>query len=301
MRGSQAGQGGSSRGPRAARQGPRGVRRLLAALDLLHGRPRHQLGRRGRLRRRRLPPASRRRPDQRIHPPAPLRVPLTFLPDEGESEPALHVGDQPRAQTLGSSPPVAWSFSPARLNAVGAGPAASRGPRRARLHYVEREDPGGGHPNRAGDATVLPGAALRHARSQAPGAVSCGTRARQAPAVARTPFHKPVRNGTRNSPAPLDNFFLRWFLTGSTQLEPRHRRVLASGGDRCGGLLVMLAEHAHHGGRRGMLAFLLGPWRSRAAGDVSQAHFLPAQVERGGEHRFVGDGGAADRLAPGTG
>ena len=43
------------RGPRAARQGPGGVRRLLAALDLLHGRPRHQLGCRGRLRRRRLP------------------------------------------------------------------------------------------------------------------------------------------------------------------------------------------------------------------------------------------------------
>jgi len=40
---------------RAARQGPGGVRGLLAALDLLHGRPRHQLGCRGRLRRRRLP------------------------------------------------------------------------------------------------------------------------------------------------------------------------------------------------------------------------------------------------------
>jgi hypothetical protein len=50
-----AGPGGGSRGPRAARQGPRRVRRLLAALDLLHDRPRHQLGRRGRLRRRRLP------------------------------------------------------------------------------------------------------------------------------------------------------------------------------------------------------------------------------------------------------
>jgi transposase len=50
-----AGPGGSSRGPRAARQGPRRVRRVLAALDLLHGRPRHQLGCRGRLRRRQLP------------------------------------------------------------------------------------------------------------------------------------------------------------------------------------------------------------------------------------------------------
>ena len=43
------------RGPGAARQGPRRVRRLAAALDLLHGRPRHQLGCRGRRRRGRRP------------------------------------------------------------------------------------------------------------------------------------------------------------------------------------------------------------------------------------------------------
>src|ERR1019366_5315978 len=35
---------GGRRGPRTARQGPRRVRRLPAALDLLHGHPRHQLG-----------------------------------------------------------------------------------------------------------------------------------------------------------------------------------------------------------------------------------------------------------------
>src|SRR5690349_14873113 len=80
------------------------------------------------------PPAStpraapRRRPDQRLISPAPLRVPLTFLPDEGESEPVPASGTTPY-DTLGSSPPVARSFSPARLNAVGAGPAASGGPR----------------------------------------------------------------------------------------------------------------------------------------------------------------------------
>ena len=38
-----AGQRGG-RGPRAAREGPRRVRRLAAALDLLHRRPRHRLG-----------------------------------------------------------------------------------------------------------------------------------------------------------------------------------------------------------------------------------------------------------------
>jgi NAD(P)-dependent dehydrogenase (short-subunit alcohol dehydrogenase family) len=40
------------------------------------------------------------------------------------------------------------------------------------------------------------------------------------------------------------------------ELESRHRRVLADGDDR-GGLRVMLAQHAHHGGRRRVLAFLL--------------------------------------------
>jgi hypothetical protein len=36
-------------------------------------------------------------------------------------------------------------------------------------------------------------------------------------------------------------------------------------------------------------------------GDVAQAHRLAAQVQRGGEHRLVGDCRAADRLAPGAG
>ena len=78
-----AGHGGAGRGPRPARQGPRRVRRLLAALDLLHGRPRHQLGSRRRRRCRQLP----RRPARpgggcltsaSCHHPA--RVPETFLP-----------------------------------------------------------------------------------------------------------------------------------------------------------------------------------------------------------------------------
>ena len=89
-----AGQRGGRRGPRAARQGPGGVRRLLAALDLLHGRPRHQLGCRGRRRPpASTPPASRRQPDQRFA--RTRRVPQTFLPDEGESEPAARRGPAP--------------------------------------------------------------------------------------------------------------------------------------------------------------------------------------------------------------
>ena len=72
------------------------------------------------------PPATRSRlPDQRR---ARIQTaPETFLPDEGESEPVPASGITP-CDTLGSSPPVAWSFSPARLNAVGAGlPALAAG------------------------------------------------------------------------------------------------------------------------------------------------------------------------------
>ena len=92
-RGIAAGQRGGRRRPRAARQGPRRVRRLLAALDLLHGRPRHQLGSCHRP----AGPAScrRRQPDQRFHPAPAKRVPETFLPDEGESEPVPASGTNP--------------------------------------------------------------------------------------------------------------------------------------------------------------------------------------------------------------
>jgi hypothetical protein len=43
--------------------------------------------------------------------------------------------------------------------------------------------------------------------------------------------------------------------------------------------------------------FLLASGDDEPGGDVAQAHLLPAQVEGDGEHRVVGDGGAADRLA----
>ena len=48
-----------------------------------------------------------------------------------------------------------------------------------------------------------------------PGAVSCGTPGRRAPAVARTPLHKTIRNGTRNSPHRLTKIFLRWSRNAS--------------------------------------------------------------------------------------
>ena len=72
-----------------------------------------------------LPVTRSRLPDQRR-----ARIQISALdlpPDEGESEPVPASGTTP-CDTLGSSPPVAWSFSPARLNAVGAGlPALAAG------------------------------------------------------------------------------------------------------------------------------------------------------------------------------
>jgi hypothetical protein len=116
--------------------------------------------------------------------------------------------------TLGSSPPVAWSFSPARLNAVGAGPAAPRGRAEPACTTWSEKTPGGGHPEPAPGVAVLPGAELRHARSHIPGAVSCRTLGRRAPAVARTPLHKPFAMAPETLWHLLTNFFLRWCQAG---------------------------------------------------------------------------------------
>ena len=75
---------------------------------------------------------------------------------------------------------------------------------------------------------------------------------------------------------------------------PVHRRARR----RRPAVFVVLAENAHHGRRRRVLAFLLAGGDDEAGRDVAQAQLLPAQVQRDGEHRVVGDGGAADGLAP---
>jgi len=104
----QAGPGSRqvSGGPRAARQGPGRVRRLLAALDLLHGRPPHQLGSRDRLRCRQ-PPGGGSLTSASCPHPAP--VSQIFLPDEGESEPVPAQGTSP-VRHPGQLSPVARSF-----------------------------------------------------------------------------------------------------------------------------------------------------------------------------------------------
>jgi hypothetical protein len=56
-----------------------------------------------------------------------------------------------------------------------------------------------------------------------PGAVSCGTPGRRAPAVARTPLHKPIRNGTRKLSAPLDKHLLTLVWAGIPVSRHGHR------------------------------------------------------------------------------
>ena len=91
-------QASGRRGPRAARQGPRRVRRLVAALDLLHGRPRHQLGSR---RRRRAAGCQHdpRRPGggglTSASMPAPAGCPRPSSPMRGRASPSRPSGTNP--------------------------------------------------------------------------------------------------------------------------------------------------------------------------------------------------------------
>ena len=113
--------GGGGRGQGAARHRPRGMRAALAAaLDLLHGRPRHQLGSRGcglRAPASTPPVTSRRQPDQRV---SRTRLGAPDLPPRGGGQRARRNQDQPRGKPWAAVPRAARSFSPARLNAVGA-------------------------------------------------------------------------------------------------------------------------------------------------------------------------------------
>src|SRR6266567_4516701 len=105
---------------------------------------------------------------------------------------------------MGSCPPVARSFSPARLHAVGAG--------LARLHYVEREDPGDGHPGPR-RATPPPGAGLHHALNQATGPRAAGRQPEATPARSNNhPGQGPaLQINAKTLRQRLTNFLLRWF------------------------------------------------------------------------------------------
>jgi hypothetical protein len=61
--------------------------------------------------------------------------------------------------------------------------------------------------------------------------------------------------------------------------------LLLPGGRGDGGLVVVVAEQAHHGRGRGVLALLLSRADDEPGGDLAQALVLGAQVESGGTAR----------------
>ena len=145
----------------------------------------------------------RRPPDQRFHAATTCTGAQTFLPVRGRTSPPVRRGPAP-SRTLGSSSPVARGFSPARLNAVGAGPPASRGQAEPacttwseKTRVTERPDraPGRHTPARGTSACPQP------ARSPVPlpPATYTGT-SRSKNHQIRNPHHK----SRKVSPAPLD-------------------------------------------------------------------------------------------------
>ena len=113
-------------------------------------------------------------------------------------------------ETTGSCLPVARSFSPARLHAVGAGRPRIARAGRARLHYVEREDPGHGHLDRATD-----GHRPRRGSSPCPqpGRSAAHHRPAEHASTARSKNHQVSqhRKSTQNDLRQhLTSFLLRW-------------------------------------------------------------------------------------------
>jgi hypothetical protein len=86
------------------------------------------------------PPAARRRPPDQRCTACTRGGTLDLLPDEGTASPQTRRGPTSQ-ETLGSRPLVARAFSPARLNAVGAGPPAPRGPSPLALRRARRPGP----------------------------------------------------------------------------------------------------------------------------------------------------------------
>jgi hypothetical protein len=79
------------------------------------------------------------------------------------------------------------------------------------LHYVEREDPGGGHPNRAGGTSFFLGAVLVMPAVRPAAPASCESRARRAIIRSKTPSSQARSQRHQKTLPHLDNLFLRWF------------------------------------------------------------------------------------------
>ncbi len=142
---------------------------------------------------------------------------------------------------------------------------------RARLHYVGREDPGGGRRNRAAERLV-PGAELPHARVRAAAARIRGHQPRRAPDVARTPDQNQSTKNIRNPRRRLTHHFLRWLSAAQSPDAPAHARRSDDGrrhGHRsCGASRQRLWTSAHRHAESDGLAWPLEPLGSPGAAQV---------------------------------
>ena len=163
-----------------------------------------------------MPRKSRRRlPDQPFSPP-PCTGALDLPPDEGRASPHFRRGPAP-PDTLGSSPLVARSFSPARLNAVGAGvPAFCGHAEPACTTWSEKTRVTGAQDR----ATRRPSrrAELRHALNDVPGD-------RQSHATRHASATRSNNPRPRPSPAPTTETFTHRLTTSpyaGVRVPPRH-------------------------------------------------------------------------------
>jgi hypothetical protein len=149
---------------------------------------------------------SRRQPDQSLS--RTRQGARDHPPDEGESEPAISLRISlaanpgqlsPGRPELLTSPVERCRGRPSRTSRAG----------RARLHYVEREDPGDGHPQPSAEHHR----AARNFRMPKPGLQARGLTA--ADASQHLPKQKPSKNPVPQSAHQysrrrLTDFFLRW-------------------------------------------------------------------------------------------
>jgi hypothetical protein len=99
-------------------------------------------------------------------------------------------------------------------------PASCRA-RRARLHYVEREDPGGRAPPTARHHDHHAAAELRHATTHVPRTRILAPPCTPTPPAAKPPAHDHHRTSNGNLPGPLDNHLLTLVMHASAVVLSR--------------------------------------------------------------------------------
>ena len=159
-------------------------------------------------------------------------------------------------------------------------PASCRA-RRARLHYVEREDPGGRAPPAARHHDHHAAAELRHATTHVPQDPHSRAPCTPTPPVAKPPAHDHHRTSNGNLPGSLDNHLLTLVMRAlARQLASIRGRTDEADLGRADGSCAVRPGVARNAGAAGMLpgftatgAGRLGPSPSRSAISAARGDF----------------------------